>query len=69
MTKNEYKLQTAALVKEFLAKGGKIQKVAPRGKRWDEVTFPNRFGSIWAKGYTRAAVSGFASVDSVKDIK
>ena len=53
--------------KEFLDNGGVIQVIPPVGLKPNEVTFPNRTGSIWAKGYTRAAVSGFATVDSVKD--
>jgi hypothetical protein len=54
-------------VQEFFDNGGKVEVLPYHGPRWNEVE-PSKVGSIWAKGYTKAAVSGFATVDSVKDI-
>ena len=43
----------------YLKKGGKVETLPARKPRPSEKTFINRTGSIWKKGYTKSAVSGF----------
>lgn len=61
MTEQEFQ----QAVQEFLDNGGKVQQLPYHGPRGSEVPV-NRTGSIWSKGYSKAAVTGFATVDSVK---
>ncbi|NDB58884.1 hypothetical protein EB001_10580 [bacterium] len=46
-------------IKAYLKKGGKVETLPTRKPRPSEKTFINRTGSIWKKGYTKSAVSGF----------